>query len=236
MARRESAALLAIGGGVLLLVGNLSGTQLVLPFFDATKEVVEDTAVAYVPVDYLDLLPLLSAVSLALATFGGAVVIAAGWFYRKGLFRTGSTLIALGAGTGVVGIVFLLAVAEYAQETTLLLQWLAGPPGIGLLLIVLARREAKWRRREEAGEFWHPEPRQARKAERKVAKQAAKAERAEVKHAARTMPQPYPPSATTMPPPASTRPGAAAPPQGAAASLGPHEARFERLRKRQPPG
>jgi hypothetical protein len=154
VARRGVAAALAVAGGALLLYGNLAGSGLELPYYDQVKRSVAEAAVLWVPVDYLGLVPVTLALSVVLATFGGVVVIVGGAFFHRGNFRTGRLCVNIGAGTGLLGLTIILALAQVANEMDRVEAWLLGPPGLALLCIVLAQWEGRRRRKEEAGDYW----------------------------------------------------------------------------------
>lgn len=146
---RDRAALLAIAGGVMLLLAHVLGGSLNIVLLQQAKRVAETYALAAVPVEYAGFIPLTFAVLLALAGTGGVAVVFGGLFYHRGNLRTGSLLVAFGAGTGLLGLLLLLGVGAYTDQFQDVLAWAVGPPGVAVLLLVIARREARRARRAE---------------------------------------------------------------------------------------
>lgn len=129
------ASRLAFAAGVLLVLANATGGSFLLPLGDALAQ-------TYLPSDVARPVHLTISVVLFIAGLGGLAVLAGGWLYRRGSGLLGNLLVDLGAGTGLLGLLLMLAVAALSGELRGLLVWLLGPAGLGVLLSILARREA----------------------------------------------------------------------------------------------
>jgi hypothetical protein len=134
MARRK-AVRLAAAGGLLLLVAHATASTSLL-------QLGERLARTFLPAPLAQAAHLAFVVLFLLASLGGFGVVLGALAWRKGWMRTGHVLVALGAGTGLLGLALLavLSVATGALGSFLL--WLIGPAGIGVVLCVWARREA----------------------------------------------------------------------------------------------
>jgi hypothetical protein len=133
---KRTAALLALAGGSLLLLAHARAGTLLL-------EVGRALALTLLPADMAPAAQLALAVMFLIAGLGGAAVLLGGILFWKGWMRTGSLLVALGAGAGLLGLLVLAVLALASGEGQRLLAWLLGPAGVGLGLSILARRAAK---------------------------------------------------------------------------------------------
>lgn len=131
----RKAARLAFVAGLLLVLANTTGGSFLLPLGDQLAQ-------TYLPADVARPVHLAISVVLFVAGLGGLAALAGGWLYRRGSGLLGNLLVDLGAGTGLLGLLLMLAVAALSGELRGLLLWLLGPAGLGVLLSILARREA----------------------------------------------------------------------------------------------
>lgn len=135
MARR-TAAVLALVAGALLVLANVRGGSLLL-------EVGDQLARAWLPPDLAGPAHLLFTALLFIAGLGGLAVLLGGALYLRRWRRTGSLLVGLGAGVGILGLLVLAGVSLASGRAAGLLGWLLGPAGVGVLLGILARRAAR---------------------------------------------------------------------------------------------
>ena len=161
-----SACILSLAAGCMLLVANLDGGTLSLPALDQLKGEAENATLSFVPTEYLGLVPLTFALAAVVASAGAFLVLFAGFLFYRDNLRVARLCLALGAGTGVFGLLLLFGVGAYANELDRVVHWVVGPPGLAVFLIVLAEHEAKWARFE-------PRPAAAR-AQRAAAREQAK--------------------------------------------------------------
>jgi hypothetical protein len=134
MARRHAAPLAAAAGALLVLAG-VSGGSLLLQVGDALAR-------SFLPPDLAAPLHLLFAVLLFVAGLGGLAVLGGAYAYRRRWWRAGHVLVDLGAGLGALGLAVLALLSLATQRADQFAQWLVGPAGIGVVLSILARRNA----------------------------------------------------------------------------------------------
>jgi len=132
MASKNSKAMvIAIIAGILLLVAGLSGMAAWTAIKDFVIENVTDNEI----VQYV------FAILIFIASLGGIAVIIGGLLIGKGKVGTGKFLIMLGAGLGLIGLIFSIVVA-YMEENLTIGSFLS-IGAIGLILSIIARMLAK---------------------------------------------------------------------------------------------
>lgn len=131
----RKASQLAAAAGVLLVLANVAGGSFLLTVSDAL-------AATYLPPDIAAPLHLLISLLLLIAGLGGLAVLLGALLYRRGAARLGNFVVDLGAGTGLLGLLLLVGVSIASGEERGIVAWLIGPAGLGVLLSILARREA----------------------------------------------------------------------------------------------
>lgn len=129
--KTKSAMILALLAGILLLISGISGlaTWETIKNF-VTENIIDNTIVQFV-----------FAILIFIASLGGLSVIAGGILIGKNKIRTGKFLILLGAGMGLVGLIFTVAVAYVEGSLTLGSFFSIGT--IGLVLSIIARTIVK---------------------------------------------------------------------------------------------
>ena len=129
--KTKSAMILALLAGILLLISGISGlaTWETIKNF-VTENIIDNTIVQFV-----------FAILIFIASLGGLSVIAGGILIGKNKIRTGKFLILLGAGMGLVGLIFTVAVAYVEGSLTLGSFFSIGT--IGLVLSIIARSIVK---------------------------------------------------------------------------------------------
>ena len=129
--KTKSAMILALLAGILLLISGISGlaTWETIKNF-VTENIIDNTIVQFV-----------FAILIFIASLGGLSVIAGGILIGKNKIRTGKLLILLGAGMGLVGLIFTIAVAYVEGSLTLGSFFSIGT--IGLVLSIIARSIVK---------------------------------------------------------------------------------------------
>ena len=125
--KTKSAMIIAIFAGILLLISGISGL--------ATWETIKN----FVTENIIDntIVQLVFAILIFIASLGGLSVIAGGILIGKNKIRTGKFLILLGAGMGLIGLIFSIAVAYVEGSFTLGSFFSIGT--IGLILSIMAR-------------------------------------------------------------------------------------------------
>ena len=132
MASKNSKAMaIAIIAGILLLISGISGL--------ATWETIKD----FVTTNIIDntFVQIIFTFLIFIASLGGISVIAGGLLIGKNKIGTGKLLISLGAGLGLIGLIFSIIVAYTEGNLTLGSFFSIG--AIGLILSIVARAIAK---------------------------------------------------------------------------------------------
>lgn len=132
MASKNSKAMaIAIIAGILLLISGVSGL--------ATWETIKD----FVTTNIMDntYVQIIFTILIFIASLGGISVIAGGMLIGKNKIGTGKLLISLGAGLGLIGLIFSIIVAYTEGNLTLGSFFSIG--AIGLILSIVARAIAK---------------------------------------------------------------------------------------------
>ncbi len=132
MASKNSKAMaIAIVAGILLLISGVSGL--------ATWETIKDFVTTYI-IDNT-VVQIIFTILIFIASLGGIAVIAGGLLIGKNKIGTGKLLISLGAGLGLIGLIFSIIVAYIEGNLTLGSFFSVG--AIGLILSIVARIIAK---------------------------------------------------------------------------------------------
>jgi len=129
--RNNQAMAIAIVAGILLLIAGVSGF--------ATWETIKDFVVENI-VDNI-IVQIVFAILIFIASLGGIAVIIGGLLIGKNKVGTGKFIIALGAGLGLIGLIFSLILA-YGEES-LTVSSFTSIGTIGLILSIVARIVAK---------------------------------------------------------------------------------------------
>lgn len=134
MALRK-AALLAYLAGVLLMVAGFSGGTGLLQLGDQLAQ-------TYLPRDIAVTAHLAISILVLIAGLGGVAVLVGGMLWTRKWKRTGTLFVTLGAGVGLLGLLLMLIVSGASGSAGNFLLWLLGPAGVGVVLSIVARREA----------------------------------------------------------------------------------------------
>ena len=122
---------IALIAGILLLISGVSGL--------ATWQTIEDFVITYI-IEHI-IVQIVFACLIFIASLGGISVIIGGILIGKDKIRTGKLLISLGAGLGLIGLIFTIIVAFVESNLTLGSFFSLGT--IGLILSIIARIVAK---------------------------------------------------------------------------------------------
>ena len=132
MASQNSKAMvIAIAAGILLLIAGVSGV--------ATWETIKDFVTTHIMNN--NIVQIVFVVLIFIASLGGIAVIAGGLLIGKDKIGTGKFLISLGAGLGLIGLIFSIVVAYIEKDLTISSFLSIG--AIGLILSIVARIVAK---------------------------------------------------------------------------------------------
>ena len=129
--KNNKAMIVAIIAGVLLLIAGLSGM--------AAWEAIQDFVIEHVADN--EMVQYVFVVLIFIASLGGIAVIIGGLLIGKDKVGTGKFFIMLGAGLGLIGLIFSIAVA-YMEENLTIGSFLS-IGAIGLILSIVARMMAK---------------------------------------------------------------------------------------------
>ena len=129
--KNSKAMIIAILAGTLLLIAGVSGLS--------TWESIKDFVTKYIMDNRI--FQIVFAILIFIASLGGIAVIAGGLLLGKNKIGTGKLLIALGAGLGLIGLIFSIIVAYTQKNLTLGSFFSIG--SIGLILSIVARAVAK---------------------------------------------------------------------------------------------
>ena len=130
-ARNKKAMGMAIIAGILLLISGVSGL--------ATWETIKDFVTAHI-IDN-SIVQIIFAILIFIASLGGISVIIGGFIIWKDKIRTGKFMISLGAGFGIIGLIFSIIVMIFENNFTITTFFSIG--SIGLILSIVARILAK---------------------------------------------------------------------------------------------
>ena len=130
--RNKQAMIIAIIAGIFLLVAGVSGL--------ATWEAIKDFVINTLNIDN-EIVQIVFAVLIFIASLGGISVITGGLLIGKNSVGIGKFLITLGAGLGLIGLIFSIIVAYMQGDLTIGSFFSIG--AIGLILSIVARMRAK---------------------------------------------------------------------------------------------
>jgi len=122
---------IAIIAGLLLLIAGISGA--------ATWEAIKNFVTSQFPGN--EILEIVFVILIFIASLGGIAVIIGGLIIGKKKIRTGRLFILLGAGMGIIGLIFSIIVAY--TEGSLTLGSFLSIGMIGVILSIVARYIAK---------------------------------------------------------------------------------------------
>ena len=133
MTNNEKAGIIAMVGGVLMLVAGVTGA--------AAWENIGELAQGIVGNDSLNLV---FQVLVILGGLGGLIVILGGLLFRKkDKVKFGKALITIGAGFGLIGLVIFMILALMGEEMVATLVGALGIGFIGLILSIVARKKVR---------------------------------------------------------------------------------------------
>ena len=129
--KNSRAMIIAIFAGILLIISGISGM--------ATWETIKE----YVTMHVVDneIVQVVFAILIFIASLGGLSVIAGGVLIGKNKIGLGKLFITLGAGLGIIGLIFSIIVAFTEDSLTLGSFFSIGM--LGLILSIVARMLAK---------------------------------------------------------------------------------------------
>jgi len=129
--KNRKAIIIALFAGILLLISGVSG----LATWEAIKHFVTENIIdTYI-------VQLLFAVLIFIASLGGISVIIGGFLIGRNKIRTGKLFISLGAGLGLIGLIFSIMVAIIENNFPIGSFFSVG--AIGLILSIVARLMVK---------------------------------------------------------------------------------------------
>jgi len=131
VSQNSKAMAIAILAGILLLIAGVSGV--------ATWETIKDFVTTHI-IDNI-IVQIVFVVLILIASLGGISVIAGGLLIGKNKVGTGKFLISLGAGLGLIGLIFSIIVG--ITEKNLTINSFLSIGAIGLVLSIVARMVAK---------------------------------------------------------------------------------------------
>ncbi len=129
--RNTQARSIAFVAGILLIIGGISGL--------ATWETIKDFVTAHIADN--SIIQVVFSILIFIASLGGIAVIIGGALIGKKKIGLGKFIIALGAGLGLIGLIFSLIVSFTEDSLTLGSFFSIG--AIGLILSIVARMLAK---------------------------------------------------------------------------------------------
>ncbi len=130
--RRKIAMLIAIVGGILLLISGVNGV--------ATWEIIRNIIVYLIGEHQLIII--IFAFLIFMGALGGISVIFGGILIGKGRLTTGKILIFLGTGTGLIGLIIRIMLRSI-QQGDVSINLLLDIGILGLILSVAAQKIAK---------------------------------------------------------------------------------------------
>jgi hypothetical protein len=131
LGKNSKAMAIAIVAGILLLISGTSGF--------ATWENIKTFVIENIADNYI--IQIVFAFLIFFASLGGISVILGGILIGKEKIRTGKILISLGAGLGLLGLIFTIVVSLFEGSFTLTTFFSIG--AIGLILSIIARLMVK---------------------------------------------------------------------------------------------
>jgi len=130
--KNSQSMIIAIIAGILLLIAGISGvaTWEIIKNFVTTK-IIPDNSIVQIVFAFL----------IFIASLGGIAVIIGGLLIGKNKIVVGKFLIALGAGIGLIGLIFSIIVAYSQGNLTVSSFFSVGV--VGLILSIFARMRAQ---------------------------------------------------------------------------------------------
>jgi hypothetical protein len=129
--KKSMAMIVAIIAGILLIISGISGM--------ATWETIKSYVINNVTDN--EIVQIVFAILIFIASLGGLSVIIGGLLIGKNKFGLGKLFITLGAGLGIIGLIFSIIVAFTEDSLTLGSFFSIGM--LGLILSIVARMLAK---------------------------------------------------------------------------------------------
>ena len=128
---RKKVMIIAFIAGILLLISGVSGL--------ATWETIKDFVINNIADNFI--IQIIFAVLIFIASLGGISVIIGGLLVGNEKIRTGKLFITLGAGLGLIGLIFSIVVA--IMENNLVIGSFFSVGFLGLILSIVARMMIK---------------------------------------------------------------------------------------------
>jgi hypothetical protein len=129
--KKSMAMIIAIFAGILLIISGISGM--------ATWETIKNYVINNVTDN--EIVQIVFAILIFIASLGGLSVIIGGLLIGKNKIGLGKLFITLGAGLGIIGLIFSIIVAFTEDSLTLGSFFSIGM--LGLILSIVARMLAK---------------------------------------------------------------------------------------------
>ena len=129
--KKSMAMIIAIVAGILLIISGISGM--------ATWETIKNYVINNVTDN--EIVQIVFAILIFIASLGGLSVIIGGLLIGKNKIGLGKLFITLGAGLGIIGLIFSIIVAFTEDSLTLGSFFSIGM--LGLILSIVARMLAK---------------------------------------------------------------------------------------------
>jgi hypothetical protein len=123
----KNAMVIAIIAGILLLLSGISGVS--------TWEAIRNFVITHIIDNYI--VQIIFAILIFIASLGGISVIIGGYLIGKDSIRTGKLFIILGAGLGLIGLIFSIVIAIMENNFTIGSYFSVG--FLGLFLSIVAR-------------------------------------------------------------------------------------------------
>jgi len=128
---RKKVMIIAFIAGILLLISGVSGL--------ATWETIKDFVINNIADNFI--IQIIFAVLIFIASLGGISVIIGGLLVGNDKIRTGKLFITLGAGLGLIGLIFSIVVA--IMENNIAIGSFFSVGFLGLILSIVARMMIK---------------------------------------------------------------------------------------------
>lgn len=129
--KNKGTMIIAFIAGFLLIISGISGVN--------TWETIQNFVITFIIDNFF--VEILFAILIFIASLGGISVIIGGILIGKNKTGTGKFFILLGAGLGLIGLIFSILVTIYEGEFALGSYFSIG--GIGLILSIIARMISK---------------------------------------------------------------------------------------------
>lgn len=134
--RNRTAGIVAIIGGLLILIGGGAGMA---RFLSELSEIVQDLMGGK-----NETIEMIFWILIFIAALGGIAVIIGGALFYYNHVISGKILVALGAGIGIIGLILGIITATIKGDELQFFSWLATSfMGVGIVLSLIARMLAK---------------------------------------------------------------------------------------------